>query len=51
MRRLTLREVNEQHGGMLPPDAVFRPDEDEDRPARAGREAEAPRAGRSGSPC
>ena len=29
MRRLTLKEVNEQHGGTLPPDAVFRPDEDE----------------------
>ena len=28
MRRLTLKEVNEQHGGMLPPDAVFRPDDD-----------------------
>jgi hypothetical protein len=26
---LTLREVNEQHGGKLPPDAVFRPDDDE----------------------
>ena len=33
MRRLTLKEVNEQHGGMLPPDAVFRPDDDE-APAR-----------------
>lgn len=28
MRRLTLKEVNEQHGGTLPPDAVFRADED-----------------------
>ena len=33
MRRLTMREVREQHGGILPPDAVFRPDEDE-QPAR-----------------
>ncbi len=39
VRRLTLREVNEDHGGILPPDATFRPD---DEPARAGREAEAP---------
>lgn len=29
MRRLTLREVKEQYGGILPPDAVFRPDDDE----------------------
>jgi hypothetical protein len=28
VRRLTLREVNEQHGGILPPDATFRPDEE-----------------------
>lgn len=35
MRRLTLREVNERHGGTLPADAVFRPDDDENatRPA------------------
>lgn len=32
MRRLTLREVEEQHGGILPPDAVFRPDVDEEPP-------------------
>jgi hypothetical protein len=30
---LTLREVNDQHGGILPPDAVLRPDEGEDGPA------------------
>jgi hypothetical protein len=30
VRRLTLKEVNEQHGGALPPDAVFRPDDDEE---------------------
>jgi hypothetical protein len=28
VRRLTLREVNEQHGGTLPPDAIFRADDD-----------------------
>jgi len=28
VRRLTLTQVNEQHGGILPPDATFRPDED-----------------------
>ena len=28
MLRLTLREVNENHGGILPPDATFRPDEE-----------------------
>lgn len=28
MRRLTLKEVNEQHGGNLPPDAILRPDEE-----------------------
>lgn len=33
MRKLTLKEVNDQHGGILPADAVFRPDADEE-PAR-----------------
>lgn len=33
MRRLTLREVNEAHGGILPPDATLRPDEEPARPA------------------
>jgi hypothetical protein len=39
MRRLTLKEVNDEHGGILPPDAVFRPDTDEqpDPPAPAGK--------------
>jgi len=46
MRRLTLREVNEQHGGMLPPDAVFRPDAGEE-PARPAPPAKAKRPGRS----
>ncbi|MBX3401554.1 MAG: hypothetical protein KF873_22715 [Gemmataceae bacterium] len=32
MRRLTLREVNEEHGGKLPPDAMFRADDEPDRP-------------------
>jgi hypothetical protein len=29
MRRLTLKEVMEQYGGIIPPDAVLRPDDDE----------------------
>lgn len=33
MRRLTLREVIEQHGGKLPPDATLRADDEPDRPA------------------
>ena len=33
MRRLTLREVNEHHDGILPPDATLRADA-EDEPAR-----------------
>jgi hypothetical protein len=33
MRRLTMKEVQEQHGGILPPDAVFRPDDEPNRPA------------------
>jgi hypothetical protein len=39
VRRLTLREVNEQHGGILPPDAVLRPDDHEEAalPAPAGK--------------
>ena len=28
MRRLTMKEVNERHGGVLPPDATLRPDAD-----------------------
>lgn len=35
MRRLTLKEVNEQHDGILPPDATLRPDEDAAPPAKA----------------
>jgi hypothetical protein len=33
VRRLTLREVNELHGGALPPDATLRPDDEPERPA------------------
>lgn len=32
MRRLTLREVQDQHGGILPPDAVLRPDNEPTKP-------------------
>ena len=32
MRRLTLKEVKEQHGGILPPDATLRPDDEEPAP-------------------
>ena len=46
MRRLTLKEVNEQHGGALPPDAVFRPDGDEE-PARPAPAAKPKRPARS----
>lgn len=39
MRRLTMKEVNEHHGGKLPPDAVFRADDDEQiaRPVPAAK--------------
>lgn len=30
MRRLTMKEVREQHNGILPPDAILRPDVDEE---------------------
>ncbi len=46
MRRLTLKEVNEQHGGALPPDAVFRPDGGEE-PARPAPPAKPKRPARS----
>jgi hypothetical protein len=39
VRRLTLREVNERHGGKLPPDAVLRPDDDEIAATEAARPA------------
>lgn len=35
MRRLTLREVDEQYGGVLPPDAVLRPEDDDPQPRPA----------------
>jgi DNA-binding transcriptional ArsR family regulator len=44
MRRLTLREVNELHGGILPPDATLRPDDEPDRPAPPSKPK--PRIGR-----
>lgn len=37
MRRLTLTELREHHGGVLPPDAVLRPDEEPDRPAAGAK--------------
>jgi hypothetical protein len=37
VRRLTLKEVNEEHGGTLPPDAVLRPDEEPARPAPSAK--------------
>ena len=37
MRRLTMREVNDQHGGILPPNAVFRPDVEPARPTPAAK--------------
>jgi hypothetical protein len=40
MRRLTLRELNDEHGGILPPDATLRPDEE---PSRAAPTAKAKR--------
>ena len=33
MRRLTMKEVNEQHNGVLPADATLRPDAEPARPA------------------
>ena len=46
MRRLTMNEVKEHHNGILPPDAVFRPDEDEE-PARVAPPAKPKRRTRS----
>ena len=45
MRRLTMKQLNEEHGGILPPDAVLRPDDEPPRspspspsaPPRRGR--------------
>ena len=39
MRRLTLREVNEHHGGILPPDATFRSEDEPARPASPSKPA------------
>ncbi len=46
MRQFTLKEVNEKHGGILPPDAVFRPDIDE-QPAAPAPTAKPKRHARS----
>ena len=43
MRRLTLKQVKEEHGGILPPDALFRSDEE---PARRSGAKPKRRAGR-----
>jgi hypothetical protein len=37
MQRLTLREVREQYGDILPPGAVLRPDDDEEMPPSPAR--------------
>jgi len=42
MRELTLKEVQEQYGGIIPPDAVLRPDEDEIAATAAARQAARP---------
>ena len=39
MRRLTLKEVMEQYGGIIPLDAVLRPDDDEIAATAAARQA------------
>ena len=44
MRRLTMKEVNEHHGGILPNDATFRPNEE---PAPAAKPAKPKRQTRS----
>jgi hypothetical protein len=46
MRRLTLKEVREQYGGVIPPDAVLRPDDDEIAATAAARQAAARQAAR-----
>ncbi|MFO0804346.1 MAG: hypothetical protein U0791_14635 [Gemmataceae bacterium] len=46
MRRLTMKEVREQHAGILPPDAILRPDEDE-APARPAPPSKPKRCTRS----
>jgi len=46
VRELTLKEVQEQYGGILPPDAVLRPDDDEIAATAAARQAAARQAAR-----
>ena len=50
MRRLTLKEVNEHHNGILPPDAVLRADDDEDQAAPPPSLSSKPTAKPSGKP-
>ncbi len=45
MRRLTLTEVNEKHNGVLPPDAVLRPEHEEPPPPPKKAKGGAPRRG------
>jgi len=47
VRQITLKELNERHGGMLPPDAVMRPDDGEDAGLSRSPPAKLPRRGRS----
>jgi len=46
MRRLTMTEVNEQHGGVLPPDAVLRADHEEPPPANPVKTSKATTPGK-----
>jgi hypothetical protein len=46
VRELTLKEVREQYGGILPPDAVLRPDDDEIAATAAARQAATRQAAR-----
>lgn len=45
VRRLTLKEVEEQYGGVLPPDAVFRPEEEPPPPPPKKAKGGLPRRG------
>jgi len=46
MRRLTMTEVNEQHGGVLPPDAVLRADHEGPPPANPVKTSKATTPGK-----
>ena len=45
MRRLTLTEVNDRHGGVLPPDAVLRPEHEDPPPPPKKAKGGPPRRG------